>query len=71
MYDTKQRSLVKALSWRITGTVDTFIISLIITGQLALAGGIAVTEVITKLVLYWLHERVWNRISWGKNESVK
>jgi uncharacterized membrane protein len=65
--DTAGRSLAKAISWRVTGTLDTFIISWIITGQIALAGGIALTEVITKVVLYWLHERVWNRVEWGKS----
>ena len=63
--ETHKRSLAKAISWRITGTLDTFIISWVITGHLALAGGIAATEVITKVGLYWLHERVWNRIRWG------
>lgn len=61
------RSLAKAISWRITGTLDTFLISWLITGELALAGGIAATEVITKIALYWLHERAWNRVSWGRS----
>ena len=67
--DTPTRSLAKALSWRITGTLDTFIISWIITGTAALAGAIAVTEVITKIVLFWLHERAWNRVSWGRDHK--
>lgn len=66
MIDSSGRSLAKAISWRITGTIDTFIISWIITGQLLLAGGIAVTEIITKIFLYWVHERVWNKIQWGR-----
>lgn len=67
MQESKTRSLAKAISWRITGTIDTFLISWLITGQLALAGGIALTEVITKVFLYWFHERVWNRVKWGKD----
>jgi uncharacterized membrane protein len=67
MSETNRRSLAKAVSWRITGTIDTFIISWLITGELLLASGIAFTEVITKVVLYWAHERVWNRVNWGKN----
>jgi uncharacterized membrane protein len=65
--DTHQRSIAKAVSWRITGTIDTFIISWAITGEWTLAGGIALTEVVTKLGLYWLHERAWNRVKWGRN----
>jgi uncharacterized membrane protein len=65
--DTPVRSLAKAVTWRVTGTVDTFLISWLITGQLLLASGIAFTEIMTKIVLFWLHERVWNRIRWGRN----
>lgn len=65
--DTSIRSLAKAISWRVTGTIDTFIISWIITGHALLASGIAFTEIMTKIFLYWGHERVWNKIKWGKN----
>ena len=70
MNEQHRRSFAKAISWRITGTIDTFIISLLITGQLALASGIALTEVLTKICLYWLHERAWNKISWGKEPET-
>ena len=66
MNETNSRSLIKAISWRITGTIDTFVISWIITGELKFASGIALTEVITKISLYWAHERAWNKINWGK-----
>ena len=59
------RSLVKAVSWRATGSIDTFVISFILTGHAALAGSIAGTELITKILLYYLHERVWAWIPWG------
>lgn len=65
-YDSPVRSLAKAVSWRVTGTIDTFIISWIITGHVLLATGIAFTEIMTKIVLFWLHERVWNKIQWGR-----
>ena len=68
--DSSVRSLAKAVSWRITGSIDTFIISWIITGQALIASGIAFTELLTKIVLYWFHERVWNRITWGKNNDI-
>lgn len=64
--DEHKRSVAKAISWRITGTLDTFIISFIITGTLKMAGAIAATEVITKIALYYFHERVWDRISFGR-----
>jgi len=60
--DSRVRSLIKAISWRLTGTIDTFIVSWFVTGTLTLATGIAFTEVFTKVFLYWLHERIWNHI---------
>ena len=60
------RSIVKAISWRIVGTLDTMIISWIITGELAMAISIGSIEVVTKMVLYYGHERIWNYIKWWK-----
>jgi len=61
------RSVVKGITWRLVGTLDTFLISLLITGKLHLAGGIAAVEVLSKILLYTVHERVWNRIQWNRN----
>ena len=61
-----KRSLVKTLTWRIVATTDTFIISWLITGQLSFASIIAGVEVITKMFLYYFHERVWANIKWAK-----
>ena len=63
------RSLAKAISWRITGTLDTMVISFIITGRVKLALSIGFVELFTKIGLYYLHERAWNRIALGKTKS--
>lgn len=63
--DTHSRSFAKALSWRATGTIDTMIISLVVTGSIKLAATIGLTEVVTKSLLYYLHERAWLRIPYG------
>ncbi|HEY9169288.1 MAG TPA: DUF2061 domain-containing protein [Lutibacter sp.] len=60
------RSIVKAISWRIVGTVDTIIISWFITGELTMALSIGSIEVLTKMVLYYGHERIWNLVKWRK-----
>jgi uncharacterized membrane protein len=60
------RSLAKAISWRITGTVDTILISWLITGQAKWALSIGFVEVFTKIGLYYLHERIWNRLAFGR-----
>jgi uncharacterized membrane protein len=61
------RSFIKAVSWRAVGSIDTFTISFFITGRVSLAGGIAAVEVVTKIVLYYLHERVWAVLPWDKH----
>ncbi len=60
------RSFLKAVTWRATGSIDTFVLSLLITGSIKFAGGIAGTELITKIVLYYLHERAWALVPWGQ-----
>jgi sulfate adenylyltransferase large subunit len=61
------RSISKAISWRATGSLDTFLIAALITGNLKLAGGVALSEVLTKTALYYLHERAWALIPWGRS----
>ena len=66
MHDNQLRSIVKALSWRALGTLDTFMLGYLITGRVGLAGTIASTEVLTKTLLYYLHERGWSVVRWGR-----
>ncbi|MEI7802210.1 MAG: DUF2061 domain-containing protein [Bacteroidota bacterium] len=64
--DKHWRSLVKGISWRFFGTMDTIIIATFVTHQFSKAFAIGFTEVFTKVGLYYLHERVWLKIKWGK-----
>lgn len=59
------RSLLKALSWRITGSLDTILLSWLFTQNVNTALAIGLTEVLTKTLLYYLHERAWNRVRFG------
>lgn len=61
-----KRTLLKTISWRVVGTLATVIISYVITGTLALAFSIGAVELISKMVLYFFHERAWTTIKWGK-----
>lgn len=63
--EAHSRSLAKAISWRILGSLDTFLLSWLFTSNVKAAGAIATTEVITKMVLYYLHERAWGSVRWG------
>jgi uncharacterized membrane protein len=60
--DKPLKSILKSVSWRIVGTLDTILISFIITGKVTVALSIGTVEVITKTVLYYFHERLWARI---------
>ena len=68
MKESRLRSVVKGITWRIVGTIDTMIIAFIITGKFKMALSIGGIEVITKIFIYYLHERVWMKIKWGKQQ---
>lgn len=79
--DSVKRSLVKAITWRIVGTLDTFVLSFLLitylgpllglnlisqdTNIVQTAGYIALAEVFTKLIIYAGHEQIWTRVKWG------
>jgi uncharacterized membrane protein len=65
--DSGKRSLVKTISWRITGSAATFIISYLIIGSISLSGTIALIQMTFNTLLYYIHERVWNKIKWGQH----
>lgn len=67
MNETAARSVVKTVSWRITGSAATFLISLAVLGDVTVSGTIAVIQLTFNTILYFVHERVWNSISWGRH----
>ena len=64
--DKHWRSAVKAASWRLVGTIDTIIISYFITHKWHLALAIGSVELFTKMILYYFHERAWDRVKIGR-----
>ena len=69
MKDSKARSIVKGISWRAVASFDTFVLGYIIFGNVAHASAIAGFEVLTKILLFFLHERLWNVIRAGRRED--
>ena len=67
-YETKIRSVLKAVSWRFWATLTTIALIFFFTGRWKIAVAIGGVEVIAKLILYFTHERIWDRIKWGKKE---
>ena len=67
----RKRHIAKTITWRIVASTDTLIIAWVITGSWKRGGGIAIIEIITKMILYYLHERAWYSSNWGINKSDK
>ena len=70
MQEKAYRSVVKTISWRALGTIDTMLISYLITGSLKMAASIGSIELFTKMVLYYYHERLWNKMSFGRYKAT-
>lgn len=67
MMENRKRALIKALSWRAMGTTGTMIIALLATGgQIEVAATIGVADTVFKIICYYLHERFWNNIRFGR-----
>ena len=64
--DSIVRSLVKTISWRLTGTFCTFLISFIILGDITTSSTIALIQLILNTIMFYIHERIWNIIKWGR-----
>lgn len=69
MAKTYRRHIAKSITWRIVGTLDTIILSWIITGNPWMGLKIGFTEVITKMILYYFHERIWFNIKAGVTKN--
>jgi len=66
MRESHKRSVTKAVVWRVLATTTTILIVYFFTGEPALSLGIGFVEIISKMILYYFHERSWNNIKWGK-----
>lgn len=64
--DQHRRSVLKAFSWRLFASLDTTLLAFLFTGSLKLAISIGGAEVATKIILYYFHERAWERVPLGK-----
>ena len=65
--ESRKRHLAKTITWRGLGTLDTMILSWVITGSPFLGLQIGFAELLTKMILYYIHERVWYRMNYGLN----
>lgn len=68
---SRKRHIAKAITWRLIGTIDTILLSWFITGDPLVGLQIGFAEVITKMILYYLHERVWFKINLSKAGIIR
>ena len=64
--ETRKRTLVKAIVWNIIGLTVMSLVGLVLTGSAAVGGALAVVNTVIGLTMYFLYERVWAGISWGR-----
>jgi len=65
--ETRERTIAKAVTFRLLASLITVILVAIFTGNVQLAGDIGLLDFIIKIITYYLHERTWDRIKWGVN----
>lgn len=70
MSDKHHRSIAKGATWRVIGTLDTVFLSLVFTGKIGKALTIGTIELFTKILLFYLHERIWMRLAFGTEEKI-
>ncbi len=66
--ESKRRSVLKTVSWRFWATLTTAILVYIFTGKIELAAAIGGIEIVVKMILYFVHERAWNNVNYGKKQ---
>ena len=68
---TVNRHLLKTITWRIIGTIDTMLIGWLVSGDPLVGLTIGSVEILTKMFLYFIHERVWYKIDFGTKRVKK
>ena len=68
MKETHKRSVIKSISYRLLGSFVTMLIVFVFTRRLALSLGVGIFELLAKFACFYIHERIWTKIKWGKLE---
>ena len=71
MKEHHYRSVVKGATWRVCASLDTILLSYIFTGQISSALKIGAVEVVTKILLFYTHERIWMKLDWLRTRQVQ
>lgn len=63
---TRRRSMAKSLTWRVIAIVSTFVVGFVMSGSLSFAASLTIFSNLVNFILYYLHERVWLKVEWGR-----
>tara|TARA_B100000287_G_scaffold334315_1_gene319588 strand:+ start:581 stop:805 length:225 start_codon:yes stop_codon:yes gene_type:complete len=67
---SKKRHIAKTITWRVVGTIDTIALGWLISGDPTIGLSVGAAELVTKMVLYYFHERVWYSSNYGVSRKV-
>ena len=67
--ENRSRTIFKTLSWRLLATSTTLILVYIFTQNLVISTSISIVEIVVKTIVYYLHERIWDKINFGRKNS--
>ncbi len=70
MEETRKRSILKAVIWRVLATLTTMMVVFVFTGNIILSIEVGFVEAVAKMIIYYLHERGWDKIGWGRNHGA-
>ncbi|MFW6231166.1 MAG: DUF2061 domain-containing protein [Nanoarchaeota archaeon] len=65
--ESRKRTLAKAITFRIVATLATVLIIFFFTEEMTLSFGIGIVDFVSKLFVYYVHERAWEKVGWGKS----
>ena len=68
---SRKRHILKTFTWRIVGTIDTILLGWVISGDVTIGLTVGGFELFTKMVLYYLHERIWYKSDFGVKKIKK
>ena len=71
MEEQRIRTIAKTISWRAIATFTTMLIVYVYTREMVLSIGVGAVEVVSKVALYYAHERLWAKSRWGRSKAAE
>lgn len=69
--ESHKRSIAKTITWRVIATIITTVVAFLFTGELAISFSIGLSDTIIKFFSYYFHERIWNKVDYGRHKRIR